>query len=52
MKFSSLSTIPRTALAARFCISGLERCTALSSIPEENSPVSAEETAAPPIPIR
>ena len=50
--FSSLSTKPRMALAARFCISGLERCMALSSIPEPKAPVSAEETAAPPIPIR
>ena len=52
MKFSSLSTIPRTAFAARFCISGLERCTALSSIPEAKAPVSALDTAAPPIPMR
>ena len=50
--FSSASTIARMVLAALFCISGLERCTALSSIPLLNSPVSAEETAAPPIPIR
>ena len=43
--------MPRTAFAARFCISGLERCTAFNSIPESKAPVSAEETAAPPIPI-
>ena len=39
-------------LDTRFCISGLERCTALSSIPDEKAPVSADDTAAPPIPIR
>jgi hypothetical protein len=32
------------ALAARFCISGLERCMAFNSIPEPKAPVSADET--------
>ena len=50
--FSSDSTIARIALAARFCISGLERCTALSSIPAPKAPVLADDTAAPPIPMR
>ena len=49
---SSDSASARITLETRFCISGLERCTALSSIPEEKAPVSAEDTAAPPIPIR
>ena len=39
------------AFATLFCISGFERWTAFSSIPVEKLPVSAEETAAPPIPI-
>jgi hypothetical protein len=34
-----------------FCISGFERWIAFNSIPELKAPVSAEETAAPPIPI-
>ena len=46
------STRVRIALATRFCISGLERCTAFSSIELPKAPVSAEDTAAPPIPIR
>ena len=39
------------AFATLFCISGFDLWIAFNSIPDENSPVSAEETAAPPIPI-
>ena len=49
---SSDSAIERITLAARFCISGLARCTAFSSIPLVYCPVFTDETAPPPIPIR
>ena len=51
IELSSDSTKALIALATRFCISGLDLCTALSSIPELYFPVSVEDTAAPPIPI-
>ena len=50
--FSSDSAIARITLAARFCISGLARCTAFNSIPLVYCPVFTEDTAPPPIPIR
>ena len=46
------STKALIALATLFCISGFERCIAFNSIELPKAPVSAEETAAPPIPIR
>ena len=51
IQFFSFSKVPLMAFATLFCISGLDLWIAFNSIPVENSPVSADETAAPPIPI-
>ena len=50
--FLSDSAKARITLATRFCISGLARCTAFNSIALAYTPVSTDETAPPPIPIR
>ena len=49
---SSDSASVRITLAARFCISGLARCTAFSSMPLLYWPVSTLDTAPPPMPMR
>ena len=48
----SLSASARITFDTRFCISGLARCTALSSMELSYMPVLTEETAPPPMPIR
>ena len=50
--FVSLSARALITLLTRFCISGLALCTALSSIAPAYRPVSTEDTAPPPMPIR